>query len=119
VEFVVEGVLNAISSGLKTFFGQLTVVLLLARVLMSGEDSMSAVGAVFTGMVVFGVKFVLRIGAKVVFVGSSAKRISAGVECGEGNRAAIRAEEVEEEVGLLVIGGELAEDLILIGAKPS
>jgi hypothetical protein len=119
MELVVEGVLNAIGGGLKMFFSQLTVVLLLARVVMSGEDSVSAAGAVLAGVIVFGLKFVLHVGAEAVFVGSDAKGIGVGVESREGDGAAVRAEEVDKGVGLLVVGGELMEDLILMGAKPS
>jgi hypothetical protein len=118
MELVAEGVLDAIGGGLKTFFSQLAELLLLACVIMSEEDGVSAAGAVLAGEV-RGVRFVLRIGVEVVFVGSGAKGVGASVEGGEGDGTAVRAEELEEEVGLLVISGELAEDLILMGAKPS
>jgi hypothetical protein len=118
MELVAEGVLNAISGGLKTFFGHLTELLLLARVVMSREDGVFAAGAVLADEVC-GARFVLRIGAEMVFVSSGAKGVGASVEGRESDGTAIRAEELEEGVGLLMIGGELAEDLILMGAKPS
>jgi hypothetical protein len=118
MELVVEGVLDAIGGGLKTFFGQLAELLLLACVVMSGEDSVFAAGAVLAGEV-HGARFVLHIGAEVVFVGSGAKGVGASIEGGEGDGTAVWVEELEEEVELLVISGELAEDLILMGAKPS
>jgi hypothetical protein len=117
MELVAEGVFNAIGGGLKTFFGQLAELLLFALVIVSGEDSVFAAGAVLVN-VIRGA-FVRHIGAEMVIFGSGAKRISVGVKSGEGNGATISVEEVEEEVGLLVIGSELAEDLILMGAKPS
>jgi hypothetical protein len=118
MELVMEGVFNAISGGLKTFFGQLVELLFLACVVMSGEDGVFAAGAVLAGEV-RGMRFVLRIGAEMVFVVSGAKGVGASVKGGEGDRTTVRAEELEEGVGLLMIGGELAEDLILMGAKLS
>jgi hypothetical protein len=118
MELITEDVLDAIGGGLKTFFSQLAELLLLAHVIMSGEDGVSAAGAVLTGEV-RGTRFVLRIGAEVVFVGSGAKGVGASVEGGEGDGTAVRAKELEEGVGLLMIGGELAKDPILMGAKPS
>jgi hypothetical protein len=119
MELVAEGILNAVGGGLKTFFGQLTVVLLLAHVIMSGEDSVSAARAVLAGVVVFGVKFVLCIEAEMVFVNSSAKGVGTRVESRKGDRAAVRVEEFEKRVGPLLFNCELVEDLILMGAKPS
>jgi hypothetical protein len=118
MELVAEDILDAISGGLKTFFSQLAELLFLACVVMSGEDGVSAAGAVLAGEV-RGTRFVLRIGAEVVFVGSSAKGVGASVEGREGDGTTVRVEELEEGVGLLMIGNELAEDLILMGAKPS
>jgi hypothetical protein len=118
MEFVAKGVLNAIGGGLKTFFGHLTKLLLLARVVMSGEDSVFAAGAVFANVVV-GARLVLRIGAEMVVLGSGAKRIGASVKGRDSDGTAVRAEELEEEVRLLMISGELAEDLILMGTKTS
>jgi hypothetical protein len=118
MELVAEGVLNAIGGGLKTFFGQLTELLLFAFVVVSGEDSVFAAGAVLADMVV-GARLVLCIGVEVVVFGSGAKGVGASVEGGDSDGAAVRAEELKEEVGPLMIGGELAEEVILMGAKPS
>jgi hypothetical protein len=118
MELVAEGVLNAISGGLKTFFGQLVELLFLTCVVMSGEDGVFAAGAVLAGEVC-GARFVLRIRAEMVFVVSGTKGVGASVEGRVGDRTAVRAKELKEGVGLLMIGGELAEDLILMGAKPS
>ena len=118
MEFVTEGVLDAIGGGLKTFFGQLSELLLLAFVVVSGEDSMFAAGAILADVVV-GARLVLCIGAEMVVFGSGAKGVGASVEGGDGDGAAVRSQKLEKEVGLLVIGGELAEELILMGAKPS
>jgi hypothetical protein len=117
MELITEDVLDAISGGLKTFFSQLAELLFLACVVMSREDGVSAAGAVLVGKV-RGTRFVLRIGVEVMFVGSGAKGVGASVEGGEGDRTAVRAEKLKEGVSLM-IGGELAEDLILMGAKPS
>ena len=97
MELLAEGVFNAIGGGLKALFGQLAELLLLAGVVVSGEDGVFAAGAVLAGEV-RGARFVLRIGAEMVFVGSGAKGIGASVEGGEGDGAAVRAEELEEEV---------------------
>jgi hypothetical protein len=118
MELVVEDVLNVIGSGLETFFGQLSELLLLALVIVSGEDSVFAMGAVLVDVVV-GERLVLRIGMEVVIFGSGTKGVGASVKSGNGDGAAVRAEELEEEVGPLIIGGELVEEVILMGAKPS
>src|ERR1700679_2664996 len=97
MELLAEGVLNAIGGGLKALLGQLAELLLLAGFIVSGEDGVFALGAVLAGEV-RGARFVLRIGAEMVFVGSGAKGIGASVEGGEGDGATIRAEELEEEV---------------------
>src|ERR1700679_748245 len=118
MELVAEGVLNAIGGGLKALFGQLAELLLLARVVVFGEDSVFAAGAVLADVVV-GARLVLCIGAEMVIFGSGMKGVCASVEGGNGDGTAVRAEKLEEEVGLLMVGGELVEDLILMGAKPS
>ena len=118
MELVAKGVLDAIGGGLKTFFGQLTELLLFALVVVSGEDSVLASGAVLADVVV-GARLVLCIGAEMVVFGSGAKGVGASVEGGDGDGAAVRAEDLEEDVGPLMIGGELAEEVILMGAKPS
>jgi hypothetical protein len=118
MELVAEGVLNAISGGLEAFFGQLMELLLLALVIVSGEDSMFAVGAVLADVVI-GARFVLRIGAEMVFIDSGAKGGGARVESGKGDGTAVRAEEVEKGVGLLLFDCELTKDVILMGAKLS
>src|ERR1700674_2074163 len=97
MELLTEGVLDAIGGGLKAFFGQLAELLLLAGVVVSGEDGVFASGAILAGEV-RGARFVLRIGAEMVLVGSGAKGVGASVEGGEGDGAAVRAEELEEEV---------------------
>src|SRR6202453_1197016 len=51
MELLVKGVFDAIGGGLKALFGQLVELLLLAGVVMSGEDSVFAAGAVLTGEV--------------------------------------------------------------------
>jgi hypothetical protein len=84
MELVAEGVLNAISGGLKAFFGHLTELLLLACVVMSREDGVFAAGAVLAGEV-RGARFVLRIREEMVFVGSGVKGVGASVEGGEGD----------------------------------
>ena len=88
MELVAEGVLNAISGGLETFFGQLTELLLLAFVVVSGEDSVLASGAVLADVVV-GARLVLCIGAEVVIFGSGTKGVGASVEGGDGDGAAV------------------------------
>src|SRR6202789_4692345 len=118
MELLAEGVFNAIGGGLKVLFGQLAELLLLAGVVVSGEDSVFASGAVLADMVV-GARLVLRIGAEMVIFGSGTKGVGASVEGGDGDRAAVRAEDLEEDVGPLVISGELGEEVILMGAKPS
>src|ERR1700677_1771776 len=97
MELLAEGVFDAICGGLKAFFGQLAELLLLAGVVVSGEDGVFASGAVFVGEV-HGARFVLRIGAEMVFVGSGVKGVGASVEGGEGDGTAVRAEELEEKV---------------------
>ena len=97
MELLAEGVFNAIGGGLKALFGQLAELLLFAGVVVSGEDSVFAAGAILVGEV-RGARFVLRIGAEMVFVGSGAKGVCTSVEGGEGDGAAVRAEELEEEV---------------------
>jgi hypothetical protein len=85
---------------------------------VSGEDSVFAAGAVLADVVV-GARLVLRIGAEMVFIDSGAKGGGARVESGKGDGTAVRAEEVEKGVGLLLFDCELVEDVILVGAKPS
>jgi hypothetical protein len=97
MELLAEGVLDAISGGLKALLGQLAELFLLAGIVVSGEDSVFASGAVLAGEV-RGARFVLCIGAEMVFVGSGAKGVGASVEGGEGDGTAVRAEELEEEV---------------------
>jgi hypothetical protein len=46
MELIAEGVLNAISGGLKTFFGQLSELLLLALVVVSRTDGVFAARAI-------------------------------------------------------------------------
>ena len=118
MELVAEGVLNAIGSGLKALFSQLAELLLLACVVVFGEDSVFAAGAVLADVVV-GARLVLCIGAEMVIFGSGAKGVCVSVEGGNGDGTAVQAEKLEEEVGLFMVGGELVEDLILMGAKPS
>src|ERR1700679_3220568 len=97
MEVLAEGILNAISGGLKALLGQLAELLLLAGVVVSREDRMFAAGAVLAGEV-HRARFVLRIGAEMVLVGSGAKGVGMSVEGGEGDGATVRAEELEEEV---------------------
>jgi hypothetical protein len=118
MELIVEGVLNAIGGGLKTFFGQLSELLLLALVVVSRADGVFAARAVLVD-VLLGAGLLLCVGAKMVFVDSGAERSGARVKSGKGDGAAVRAEEVEKGVGLLLFNCELAEDVILMGAKPS
>jgi hypothetical protein len=118
MELVAEGVLNAIGGGLKTFFGQLSELLLLALVVVSRADGMFATRAVLVD-VLLGVGLLLCVGAKMVFVDSGAEGSGARVESGKGDGAAVQAEEVEKGVGLLLFDCELAEDVIFMGAKPS
>jgi hypothetical protein len=118
MELIAEGVLNAIGSGLNTFFSQLMVMLLFALVIVFREDSVSAAGTVFAD-VVFEARFVQCIGVEVVFVGSGGKGVGTRVESEKGDGATVRTEELEKEVGLFLFDCELAEDLILMGAKLS
>jgi len=118
MELIAEGVLNAIGSGLKTFFGQLSELLLLALVVVSRADGVFAARAVLVD-VVHRAGLLLCVGAEMVLVDSGAKGSGARVESGKGDRAAVRVEEVEKGVRLLLFDCELAEDVILVGAKPS
>jgi hypothetical protein len=118
MELVVEGVLNAIGGGLKTFFGQLSELFLFAFVVVSRADGVFAARAVLVD-VVHGAGLLLCVGAEMVFVDSGAKGSGTRVESGKGDGAAVRAEEVEKGVGLFLFDCELAEDVILMGAKPS
>jgi hypothetical protein len=118
VELVAEGVLDAIGGGLKTFFGQLSELLLFAFIVVSRADSVFAARAVLVD-VVHGAGLLLCVGAEVVFVDSGAKGRGARVESGKGDGAAVRAKEVEKGVGLLLFDCELAKDVILMGAKLS
>src|ERR1700677_4109871 len=49
MELLAEGVLDAIGGGLKALFGQLAELLLLAGIVVSGEDGVFAAGAVLAG----------------------------------------------------------------------
>jgi hypothetical protein len=118
MKLIAEGVLNAISGGLKTFFGQLSELLLLALIVVSRTDGVFAARAVLVD-VLLRTGLLLCVGAEMVFIDSSAKGSGARVESGKGDGAAVRAEEVEKGVGLLLFDCELAEDVILMGAKPS
>jgi hypothetical protein len=118
MELIAEGVLNAIGGGLKTFFGQLSELFLLALVVVSRADGVFAARAVLVD-VFLGAGLLLCVGAKMVFVDSGAEGSGAGVESGKGDGAVVRAEEVEKGVGLLLFDCELAEDVILMGTKPS
>jgi hypothetical protein len=118
MEFIAEGVLNAIGSGLKTFFGQLSELLLLALVVVSRADGVFAARAVLVD-VLLGAGLLLCVGAKMVFVDSGAEGSGARVKSGKGDGTTVRVEEVEKGVGLLLFDCELAEDVILMGAKPS
>ena len=88
MELVAEGVLNVIGSGLETFFGQLTELLFLTFVVVSGEDSVFAVRAILADVVV-GARLVRCIGAEMVVFGSGAKGVGASVEGGDGDGAAV------------------------------
>jgi hypothetical protein len=118
MELIAEGVLNAIGSGLKTFFGQLSELLLLALVVVSRTDGVFAARAVLVD-VLLGAGLLLCVGVEMVFIDSGAKGSGTRVESGKGDGAAVRAEEVEKGVRLLLFDCELAEDVILMGAKPS
>jgi hypothetical protein len=118
MELVAEGVLNAIGGGLKTFFGQLLELLLFALVIVSRADGVFAARAVLVD-VVCGAGLLLCVGAEMVFVDSGAKGSGTRVESRKGDGATVRVEEVEKGVGLLLFDCELAEDVILMGAKPS
>jgi hypothetical protein len=118
MELIAEGVLNAIGGGLKTFFGQLSELLLLALVVVSRADGVFAARAVLVD-VLLGAGLLLCVGAEMVFVDFGAKGSGARVESEKGDGAAVRAEEVEKGVGLLLFDCELVEDVILMGAKPS
>ena len=118
MELLAKGVFNAIGSGLKALFGQLAELLLLAGFVVSGDDIVFAAGAVLTDVVI-GARLVLHIGAEVVIFGSGTKGVGASVEGGDGDGAAVRAEDLEEDIGPLVISGELGEEVVLVGAKPS
>src|ERR1700679_2038706 len=118
MELLAEGVFDAIGGGLKAFFSQLAELLLLAGLVVSGGDIVFAAGAVLADVVVKA-RLVLCIGAEMVIFGSGTKGGGASVEGGDGDRAAVRAEDLEEDIGPLVISGELAEEVILMGAKLS
>jgi hypothetical protein len=118
MELIAEGVLNAIGGGLKTFFGQLLELLLLALVIVSRANGMFAARAVLVD-VLRGAGLLLCVRAKMVFVDSGAEGSGARVESGKGDGAIVRAEEVEKGVGLLLFDCKLAEDVILVGAKLS
>ena len=118
MELLAKGVFDAIGGGLKALFGQLAELLLLAGFVVSGEDIVFAAGAVLAD-VVARTRLVLRIGTEMVIFGSGTKGVGASVEGGDGDRAAVRAEDLEEDIGPLVISGELGEEVVLMGAKPS
>ena len=118
MELLAEGVFDAIGGGLKALFGQLAELFLLAGFVVSREDIMFAAGAVLAD-VVARTRLVLRIGAEMVIFGSGTKGVGASVEGGDGDRAAVQVEDLEEDIGPLVISGELGEEVILMGAKPS
>ena len=118
MELLAEGVFDAIGGGLKALFGQLAELLLLAGFVVSGEDIVFAAGAVLAD-VVARTRLVLRIGTAMVIFGSGTKGVGASVEGGDGDGAAVRAEDLEEDIGPLVISGELGEEVVLVGAKPS
>src|SRR6202789_3823088 len=118
MELLAEGILNAIGGGLKAFFGQLAELLLLAGFVVSGGDIVSAAGAVLVD-VVARARLVLVMGGEMVIFGSGTKGIGASVEGGDGDGAAVRAEDLEEDIGPLMVSGELGEEVVLMGTKPS
>src|ERR1700679_3977839 len=118
MELLAEGVLDVIGGGLKGFFGQLAELLPFAGFVVSGDNIVFAAGAVLADVVVRA-RLVLRIGAEMVIFGSGTKGVGASVEGGDGDGGAVRAEDLEEDIGPLVISGELGEEVILMGAKPS
>src|ERR1700679_2847330 len=106
MELLTEGIFNAIGGGLKALFGQLAELLLFAGFVVSGDDIVFAAGAVLADVVV-GARLVLCVGTEVVIFGSGTKGVGASVEGGDGDRAAVRAEDLEEDIGPLVISSEL------------
>jgi hypothetical protein len=118
MELIAEGVLNAIGGGLKTFFGQLSELLLFALVVVSRADGVFAARAVLVD-VFSGAGLLLCVGAEMVVINSGAKGSGTRVESRKGDGAVVRAEEVEKGVRLLLFNCELAKDVILMGTKLS